>query len=332
MRAPRFWWDKPGAMAALLSPLAAIYGAVAERRLKQPGARRGIAVICIGNLTVGGTGKTPTAIAVARILIEAGEKPSFLTRGYGGALPGPVTVEKGHTAAQVGDEPLLLARIAPTVVARRRAAGAALAREQGATVIVMDDGFQNPSLAKDLSILVIDGSRGIGNARTLPAGPLRAPLEAQLDCAHAMLIVGETSGAAPLVIAARSRKLPLFHATLEPDQSAIATLAGKKVLAFAGIGNPEKFFATLAAAGIETPVRRSFPDHHRYRANEAAALIAEAQREGLALLTTEKDMARMQGDPGLAKLAVYARALPVALTVADSDEFRKLVLAACKRG
>jgi tetraacyldisaccharide 4'-kinase len=195
----------------------------------------------------------------------------------------------------------------------------------------MDDGFQNPSLAKDLSVLVTDGTRGVGNARTLPAGPLRAPLEAQLDCAHAMLIVGETSGAAPLVIAARSRKLPLFHAVLEPDQSAIAALAGRKVLAFAGIGNPEKFFGMLAAAGIEAPIRRSFPDHHRYGADEAAALIAEAERNGLALLTTEKDLARMQGDPALAKLAAGAHALPVNLTITESDKFRKLVFAACKR-
>ena len=181
MQAPAFWWKKPGAAAALLSPVAAIYGAVAARRLAQPGAHAGIPVICIGNLTVGGAGKTPTAIAVARLLIAAGEKPIFLIRGYGGTLAGPVTVAAGHDAAQVGDEAVLLARVAPTIVAHDRVAGARLAKENGASVIVMDDGFQNPSLAKKLSILVIDGTRGIGNARIIPAGPLRAPLEPQLD-------------------------------------------------------------------------------------------------------------------------------------------------------
>ena len=163
-------------MAALLSPLAAVYGAIAARRLAQAATRAGIPVICVGNPTVGGAGKTPAAMAIARLLIEAGERPCFLTRGYGGRLAGPLVVEAGHTAVQVGDEPLLLARVAPTVVAANRVAGAELAREKGASVIVMDDGFQNPSLAKDFSILVIDGARGIGNGRVLPAGPLRAPL------------------------------------------------------------------------------------------------------------------------------------------------------------
>src|SRR5204863_6637515 len=160
MRAPGFWWRKSGAAAALLSPLAAIYGSVAGRRLAQRGARAGVPVICIGNPTVGGAGKTPTAIAVARLLIGAGKRPAFLTRGYGGRLAGPVLVETSHSANDVGDEPLLLGRVAPTVVARDRAAGARHAIATGATVIVMDDGFQNPALAKDLSVLVGDGGRG----------------------------------------------------------------------------------------------------------------------------------------------------------------------------
>src|SRR4051794_12285931 len=230
MQAPRFWWDKPGAMAALLSPFASIYGAVAARWLEQPGAHAGIPVICIGNPTVGGAGKTPAALAIARLLIEAGERPYFLTRGYGGKFGGRVLVEAAHTAVQVGDEPLLLARLAPTVVAADRTAGAQLARENGASVIVMDDGFQNPSLAKELSILVIDGARGIGNGRVLPAGPLRAPLKPQLDRAHAILIVGDVTGTAPVIMAARSRKLPLFHAALEPDPATLDTLTGTKVL------------------------------------------------------------------------------------------------------
>ena len=218
MKAPRFWWEKPGAMAALLAPFAALYGSIAARRLKQEGARAGIPVICVGNPTVGGAGKTPAAMAIARFLIDAGERPYFLTRGYGGRLAGPLVVEAGHTAVQVGDEPLLLARVAPTVVAANRVAGAELAREKGASVIVMDDGFQNPSLAKDFSILVIDGARGIGNGRVLPAGPLRAPLAPQLDRADAILIVGDETGATPVVAAARARKLPLFHASARTRQ------------------------------------------------------------------------------------------------------------------
>jgi tetraacyldisaccharide 4'-kinase len=327
MQAPAFWWEKPGAAAALLSPVAGIYGAVAARRLAQPGERAGIPVICVGNLTVGGAGKTPTAMAVARLLISAREAPMFLTRGYGGGLAGPVTVMPTHSATEVGDEPLLLARVAPTVVARDRVAGAQHAKESGASVIVMDDGFQNPSLAKDLSIVVLDAARGIGNGRVIPAGPLRAALDAQLDRAQAVLIVGENTGASPVVIAARARKLPLFQAKLMPDPATVAELTNSKVLAFAGIGNPVKFFATIAEAGIEAPIHRPFGDHHRYRADEATALINEAERNGLMLLTTEKDLARMQGDASLAKLAARSRALPVNLKITEEEEFRRLVLA-----
>jgi tetraacyldisaccharide 4'-kinase len=195
----------------------------------------------------------------------------------------------------------------------------------------MDDGFQNPALAKDVSILVVDGRRGVGNGRVIPAGPLRAALDPQLDRAHALLIVGEMSGAAPLVIAARARALPLFHGVLEPDREAVAALAGRRVLAFAGIGDPDKFFATVAGAGIDAPIRRDFPDHHRYRADEAAALLAEAQRNDLVPLTTEKDFARLQGDENGRELAARARALPVSLTVMETDAFNGLVLGALRR-
>jgi tetraacyldisaccharide 4'-kinase len=174
--------------------------------------------------------------------------------------------------------------------------------------------------------LVIDGARGIGNACVIPAGPMRAPLEAQLDRAHAILIVGEVTGASPLVIAARARRLPLFHAKLEPDSAAVAALAGAKVLAFAGIGDPVKFFATLAAAGIEARIHRRFDDHHRYTSRDASTLITEAAKHGLQLLTTEKDLARMQGDAHVPHLARVARALPVNLAVAEAEDFRRLVL------
>ena len=327
IRAPGFWWQRPSAVATLLVPASALYGAIAGAQLARQGARANMPVLCVGNPTVGGAGKTPAALMLARMLIEAGERPAFLTRGYGGTLPGPVWVQ-GQSAQEIGDEPLLLARVAPTVVARDRAAGAALAATRDSSVIVMDDGFQNPSLGKDFSLLVVDGRRGLGNGRVLPAGPLRAPLAKQLDRAHAILIVGEVSGAASAVIAARARKLPLFHGRLAPDPATVLALKDQRVLAFAGIGDPEKFFSTLAAAGIEIAARRGFADHHRFTGSEAAVLIADATRDGLRLVTTEKDLARCADDPALAELAARALALPVTLVIDETEEFRSLVRAA----
>jgi tetraacyldisaccharide 4'-kinase len=194
----------------------------------------------------------------------------------------------------------------------------------------MDDGFQNPSLAKDLSILVVDGKRGIGNARVLPAGPLRAPLDPQLDRAQAIMIVGDGASAAPIAAAAQARALPTFHARLVPDQAAVAALASQKILAFAGIGDPEKFFATLAASGIDAPVTRAFPDHHRYSPTDAITLVREAERNRLQLLTTEKDLARLQGDATAAALAQKARALPVTLAVTEGDALQNFVIGAAR--
>src|SRR5947209_14330597 len=263
MREPAFWWGEGSFASALLAPLAALYGAVAQWRLGRGGERAGAPVVCVGNLTVGGAGKTPTALALARMLAAAGERPMFLTRGYGGALAGPLLVDPArHRAREVGDEPLLLARTAPTIVARDRVKGAGIAGD--ASVIVMDDGFHNPSLVKDFSVLVVDARRGIGNGRVIPAGPLRAPLDAQLTRAHALVVVGTSSRAAAVAAAARARDIPVLQARLRPDAAFIAGLGGARVLAFAGIGDPEKFFATLADAGVALAARRSFPDHHRY--------------------------------------------------------------------
>ena len=327
MREPAFW-RRPRALAGwLLVPLGAIYGAVAAWRMALPGAAAGIPVICIGNLTMGGAGKTPAAMLVVQLLQQAGKRPFVLSRGYGGRLAGPIEVDaQAHGAADVGDEPLLLARVGPTVVARDRAAGAQAARTAGADIIVMDDGFQNPSLKKDLSLVVVDGRSGIGNGRMFPAGPLRAPLAAQLECASALLVIGEPSGAEAVLAAARG--LPVFHGHLEPDAQAVTALRPHKALAFAGIGDPEKFFGTLAEAGIDVRARQAFPDHHRYSAAEATDLIAQAEREGLTLVTTEKDLARLKGEPQLETLARQARALPVRLVVTEADAFRQFVLKA----
>ena len=314
-------------MSALLAPLGALYGAIAARRMRRSGQRVRATVVCIGNLTLGGAGKTPSAIATARLLRDAGAKPAFLTRGYGGRLAGPVSVAPDHTAADVGDEPLLLARVAPTVVAHDRVAGAAAAIAGGFDTIVMDDGFQNPSLEKNLSVLVIDGRRGIGNGRVFPAGPLRAPLAAQLDRAHALLVIGEPGWSARSVISAVRRGPASIVVTgrLVPDPAAVAALAQAPVLAFAGIADPEKFFATLRDAGIAVAATRRFADHHHFDVAEAKDLIAQAEQSRLTLVTTEKDLARMTGDPALAELAARVKTLPVAVEFDNAGALRDIL-------
>jgi tetraacyldisaccharide 4'-kinase len=326
MREPAFWWRKVGLASGLLAPAAACYGAIAARRMARSGARAGVPVLCVGNFTHGGTGKTPAVMTLAKMLQEAGERPFCLSRGYGGSLAGPKRVD-AHTdrAAQVGDESLLLARVAPTVVAHDRVAGAQAAATAGASVIIMDDGLQNAALAKDFTIAVVDGRRGLGNARVFPAGPLRAPLAAQLARTDALLVVGEATGAGNAVAAARG--LPVLHGRLVPDAAAVAALSARKVLAFAGIGDPDKFFVTATEAGIAVARRQAFPDHHRFTAEQAAELIMRAEHDGLALLTTEKDRARMAGEPLLAALAARAHVLPVTLAVIEADELRALILA-----
>jgi len=327
MREPAFWWEPAGLASGLLSPLGAIYGAVAAARMARPGAVAPLPVLCVGNLTLGGAGKTPTVLAVAGILQAAGRKPVALSRGYGGREVGPLLVDAaGHAAADVGDEPLLLARALKTVVARDRVAGVAAAHSFGADAVVMDDGFQNPSVHKDLSLIVVDGARGVGNCQVFPAGPLRAPLAAQLARAQALLVLGEGATGDWVAAEARAYGLPVFRGRLEPDRAALDGLKGKRVLAFAGIGDPEKFFSTLRTAGIEIGATVPFPDHHRYSAADAAKLIARAGHEGLALVTTEKDLARMAGQPDLAALAKIARTLPVTMRVAEEIAFRDWVL------
>jgi tetraacyldisaccharide 4'-kinase len=331
MREPDFWWQAKG--GRLLAPFGGIYGAVAAYRLKSPGQKIGAPVICLGNLTMGGAGKTPAALAVGRLLLAEHKLPFFLTRGYAGRLAGPVRVDPAvHNAADVGDEPLLLAELAPTIVARDRLAGARAARRDGASVIVMDDGFQNPSLAKDLAILVVDGRRAIGNGRVFPAGPLRAPLPVQLAHAQAMLVVGPPAeGMASVSEHARGQGVAIFHGWLEPDRADLDVIAQRRVLAFAGIADPEKFYLTLREAGVVVAEQASFPDHHRYTAADARDLIARADAANLALLTTEKDYARFAGNKSLAKLAAGSSVLRVQLKIKEETEFRRLVLSTFER-
>jgi tetraacyldisaccharide 4'-kinase len=301
---------------------------VAAYRLKSPGQKVGAPVICLGNLTIGGAGKTPAALTVGRLLLAEHKRPFFLTRGYGGRLAGPVWVDPAvHSAADVGDEPFLLAKLAPTIVAHDRLMGARAARRDGANVIVMDDGFQNPSLAKDLAILVVDGRRAIGNGRVFPAGPLRAPLSIQVARAQAVLVVGAPVNAIASVLeSARRHNVAIFHGQLEPDPADLDKLGQRRVLAFAGIADPEKFYLTLREAGVAVAEHASFPDHHRYTAADARDLIARAEAASLALLTTEKDYARFAGNASLVELAARSSVLRVQLRVIEESEFRRLVL------
>ena len=307
-------------------PLGAIYGVIAGHRLQREGFDAGIPVLCVGNYHVGGAGKTPTVLALVKLLRELGETPVVLSRGYGGQLRGPILVDPGrHAAPDVGDEPLMLARTVPVVVARDRISGVALARSQGASVILMDDGFQNPAIAKDVSLIVIDGDRGLGNGHVFPAGPLRAPLEPQLARTDALIVIGDGTAAQAVAAAIAARGRPVLSAHLKPDDASVASLGGKRVLAFAGIGDPARFFRTLDASGIEVVAKRVFADHHPYSKSEIEQLLAEAKRDGLTLVTTEKDLARLRGVEGVPSRAGDIVPFAVKLAFEDAAQLRKFV-------
>jgi len=314
--APRFWWRAERSTAAvLLWPAAKVYGQVAAWRMNRtPGFRPPAPVICVGNFVVGGAGKTPTCLALARIARGRGLKPGYLTRGYGGSARGPLRVDLGqHDAAMVGDEPLLLAAAAPTVVGGDRIAGARLLLEQGVDLIIMDDGFQNPSLAKDLSLVCVDAGMGIGNGMVTPSGPLRAPLALQLRKADALIVIGEGERVEPLIRTAARAGRPVLRATIKPAR--VREWRKEPLLAFAGIGRPEKFFATLVAAGATVTRKMPFPDHHRFSESDAEMLLARAEAEKLRLVTTEKDMARLAGAKSGALALLREKASPFAVTL-----------------
>ena len=326
MRAPRFWWQPFRSLpASLLRPAGLVYSSLATRRMRRHGEKADLPVICIGNFTVGGAGKTPTALAVAQLLDAAGESPSFLSRGYGGRLRGPVQVRRKHTALDVGDEPILLAALARTIVARDRPAGARLSYEMGSTVVIMDDGLQNPSLLKDCTIAVVDGATGIGNGLTLPAGPLRAPMETQWPLIDAVLLIGDGEPGRQVAEEAKRRDKRVFEARIVPAPDMAKALEGKKVLAFAGIGRPDKFFDTLRDCGAIVEAARPFPDHHRYKAGDLAALRQEAEARGLRAVTTEKDLARIAGMTDLHTWPDLM-ALPVRLQIENEIALRNLLL------
>jgi tetraacyldisaccharide 4'-kinase len=320
MRAPDFWppqfWKSRGLAAKLLAPLGALYGAsVAFKARHARPYDPALPVICVGNLTAGGSGKTPIAIAIAEILRAKGHRPYFLTRGYGGSTSGPALASRAHSAAVMGDEALLLARTAPTIVARDRAAGARLAKEKSASVLVMDDGHQNFTLRKSLSLVVVDAESGFGNGFQIPAGPLRESVAQGLARADAVILVGDGS---PDLQGFRG---PVLRAHLKADNSAFA---GKTVFAFAGIGRPEKFVASLQDNGALVSGSCFFADHHSYSGEEVAQLKAIAG--DTMLVTTEKDFVRLT-----TAQREGIRVLKVAATFDDAVAMERLLDSAAPR-
>jgi tetraacyldisaccharide 4'-kinase len=291
-RAPAFWRGGSALLPRLLSPFAAVTAAVTAHRVARPGWRAPVPVICCGNVTVGGAGKTTLALDLGRRLLARGHRVHFLSRGYRGSRRGTHRVGAGDTAADVGDEPLLLAEVAPTWTGADRAASARAAVEAGAEVLVLDDGLQNPTLCKDLSLLVIDGAGGFGNGRVLPAGPLRESVAAAASRSHAAVLIGtDRTGAA----AALPPGLPLLRGRLVQGPE-VAALAGSRVFAFAGIASPDRFFANLGEAGVVLAGTARFPDHHRFTPGELHRLLAEAARTGAIAVTTPKDAVRLPAE------------------------------------
>ncbi len=325
----RIWSETCGA-TFFLAPFGRIYGAITAARMRRPPSGRvGIPVVAVGNFTVGGAGKTPTVAALVELARARGLTPAVVTRGYGGRAKGPLRVDPArHHAEEVGDEALLHARLATTIVARDRLAGAREAERLGADCVFLDDGFQNPRLAKDLALVVVDRASGLGNGRAMPAGPLRAPLAAQIDRADAIVVVDSGEGTHPsterTIETAAAKGVPVLFARLMPRAS--AGIEGRRVVAFAGIGRPAKFAATLTTIGATIADFVAFPDHHPFSAAEASDLLQRAVVADAELVTTAKDAVRLAGHDGaLARLAASARVVEIALVFDEPARLAALI-------
>jgi tetraacyldisaccharide 4'-kinase len=341
---PSWWYATDGSgqlTKRLLEPAAWLYARMAQRRFaKIESYRARVPVICVGNFTAGGTGKTPLAQLIAAHLTAAGRRPVVLSRGYGGANKGPELVRPTqHRAAEVGDEPLLLAQTVPVVIARDRAAGVRFIEDLADTpdVIVMDDGLQNPAVHQDLTIALVDGARGVGNGAVIPAGPLRAPIEFQFGLADAIVVNGRGPVGRETSVRDTLRRQfpgPVLEAQVAPAGDT-AWLAQKPVLAYSGIGHPARFFAGLEALDARIVDRRTFGDHHQFKEREARDLLAAADAQGAQLVTTQKDWVRLSGEGGaLSALQERSRVLEIRLAFEAQDEDRLfgLIAAAVKMG
>lgn len=286
MKTPSFWQHK-NFISTLLLPLGCVYNFMTQRRINH-GKPNIVSrpVICIGNITAGGTGKTPVAISIAKLLQEENKNPFFVSRGYGGKLINILVDSNSHTALEVGDEPLLLSKQAPVIINPNRYEGALKALKSGAEIIIMDDGFQNPGLSKDLSFLVFDGGFGLGNERIVPSGPLRESLSSGLKRAQGIIIIGEDKHN----IEARIENLPVFKGSIHPLKPHTTR---NEVIAFAGIGRPEKFYNSLRETGYNVLETIDFPDHHQYKESELKNIINKAQKIGADIFTTSKDYVKI---------------------------------------
>ena len=328
--APPFWWEKPDWRAYALYPLSKAYGSVAKRRMIN--ARReklDVPVICVGNFTVGGTGKTPVSIALARQALKMKMTPGFLSRGYGGSIHEPHVVDrKEDSARQVGDEPLLLSEHAVTAITPHRAQGARLLMERGCNLIIMDDGFQSAQIHMDYALIVVDGRYGIGNGHVLPAGPLRAPLIEQIRFVTGIVRMGEDKAGEAVVRQAARAGRPIFEAWLKARGG--DSFAGRRFLAFAGIGHPDKFFDTVREMGGDVVVARPFPDHHFYSNDELQGMIDVAQADSLEMITTAKDLARLRNGLASAEIVGKITVLEIDAVFENANTSRRIIEEAVK--
>jgi tetraacyldisaccharide 4'-kinase len=330
-RTPTFWHlPRPTLLARLLQPLGGLYGALTASRMARAGVKPAIPVLCVGNPTAGGAGKTPTALALHGLLSARGFAPAIVSRGHGGSLSGPLLVSpSGHRATQVGDEPLMMARKGPlVVVARDRAQGVAHAALLGATLAILDDGLQNPSVSKDFTLAVVDGSVGFGNGLCVPAGPLRAPMAAQWPAIDAVLLIGEGEAGEAVMRLAHEAGKPVFTGRLAPEAGVAAMLVGQPVLALAGIGRPAKFVESLERAGARVMETAFFADHHPYSRQDVDRVAARASHMRLGVVTTQKDAVRL-GPVWREEHHGPLIVLPVELRLDQPDYLMAMIAASC---